>query len=545
MVRALTVTPRTVELFGATHPEILLEGGVGGGKTFSGAVLIDQLCRVFPGIRILLVRQTRISLNNSVLDTLESEVWGQGHPVLTPERARSSRQSYDYPEAETVVDGRTYRGKSRIDLGGMDNPDRIMSTQYDVIWAVEAVELLQSAWERLSTRVRRFYVMRKGRPFSLMIADCNPGPRRHWLNLRADRKMDLSDEVCAVLGLDPVEARSLPQMQRVRVTIRDNPKFYDAQRGTWTEEGAEYMRRLGGLSPLEKARLVDGLWVDVSGQVYTDFKHDQHIVEGDLVDRSKVGKREHHLKWWLKPTHDEGQPEPFTLRPVAYFVISTDYGFNPDPGVIQLWAVDEQDHAFRVKVWYETRRTFDDWAKLIVELQGQYDVRSIVTEGGEHTAKTLNDLLGSKLNSKGQPIAIAAAKGPGSIKSGIDKVRWALKPDETTGEPKVRFLAGALQNEPDRHLEAMFWPTSDVQEFDRYAYPEAKEDKPNKDVPIDMHNHGMDALRYFVSYTWGTRHSAPEEPTPPRSVYQVQVGLTEADIKRQRRAEAAAMRRSR
>jgi hypothetical protein len=59
-----------------------------------------------------------------------------------------------------------------------------------------------------------------------------------------------------------------------------------------------------------------------------------------------------------------------------------------------------------------------------------------------------------------------------------------------------------------------------------------------------MHNHGMDADRYWASYTWSNTHSAPKPPVKPKSVFQVQVGLTEADFKRMRREEAAAMRRS-
>ena len=102
----------------------------------------------------------RISLNNSVLETLETEVLGQGHPACTPIRARNSRASYFWPESKRVVTDAygtyTYEGKSQIDLGGMDNPDRFMSTQYDVIAFVEATEGFRAAWGKLSTRNRRY-----------------------------------------------------------------------------------------------------------------------------------------------------------------------------------------------------------------------------------------------------------------------------------------------------------------------------------------------------------------------------------------------------
>lgn len=522
--RSVTITKRTVELFSATHPELLVEGGVGGGKTFTGGFFIDSLCKLFPGIRILLVRQTRISLNNSVLDTMEEEIWGPGHPVLTPMRDRAGRQRYYYPEAETIVDGKRYRGRSRIDLGGLDHPDRIMSTQYDVIWGVEATEFLPGAWQRLSTRVRRFYVTRWGRPFSLMIADCNPGPKRHWLNLRAERQMILDDGVRKVLGLKSHQDRKLKQMQRIRVNIRDNPKFWDAQKGEWTMQGALYMQRLAGLSPLEQKRLIDGLWVDVAGQVYPEFDLEKHVVMGQLMANTDIpGKQDDYRKWWLVPDVMEAQPggpefaPDFEERPVAWFGISTDYGYKPDPTVIKLWAVDEKGHSFRVKVWYETRKDFHEWAKLIVELQKTYDVRAIVSEGPQERVDVLNRMLSNKLNVQGEPIAMMTKKGAGSVKAGIDRMRWMLADDDDTGEPRIRYFGEALQNERDQHLDALSWPTDDIQEFDRYAYPETKEDKPNKDEPIDMHNHGMDADRYWAGYVWGNSHSAIERPKEDHS----------------------------
>jgi hypothetical protein len=33
-----------------------------------------------------------------------------------------------------------------------------------------------------------------------------------------------------------------------------------------------------------------------------------------------------------------------------------------------------------------------------------------------------------------------------------------------------------------------------------YVYPEGVDGKPVKEEPVDMYNHGMDALRYMVMY---------------------------------------------
>jgi len=54
-----------------------------------------------------------------------------------PSRSVSTHaQSYTYPNGSTIV------------LGGLDKESRIMSTQYDVIYVQEAIELTEAEWRR-------------------------------------------------------------------------------------------------------------------------------------------------------------------------------------------------------------------------------------------------------------------------------------------------------------------------------------------------------------------------------------------------------------
>ena len=108
-------------------------------------------------------------------------------------------------------------------------------------------------------------------------------------------------------------------------------------------------------------------------------------------------------------------------------------------------------------------------------------------------------------------------KGPGSIHAGIEMVRYALS-DDSQGEPRQRFFSGALQHEPDANLVKAHAPTSTIKEMDSYVYHERREDKdgPNKALPVDKDNHGMDALRYLDSYIFKNSFSAAEAPPDPR-----------------------------
>jgi hypothetical protein len=57
--------------------------------------------------------------------------------------------------------------------------------------------------------------------------------------------------------------------------------------------------------------------------------------------------------------------------------------------------------------------------------------------------------------------------------------------------------------ERDPSLEDQHLPTSTEAEFDMYAWPLGVDGKPRKEVPIDLYNHGMDAMRYLVCYLDG------------------------------------------
>jgi len=56
----IKLSANAARLLGTDQPQVLWEGGVGTGKTFTLCVALRLFCEIFPGIRILLLRQTRI-----------------------------------------------------------------------------------------------------------------------------------------------------------------------------------------------------------------------------------------------------------------------------------------------------------------------------------------------------------------------------------------------------------------------------------------------------------------------------------------------------
>ena len=226
-------------LFRCKDPEVLLEGPAGTGKTRALLEYVNYLCEEHPGIRVLIFRKTRTSMNESVLVTWEEKVLWENHPAKVGDAHRNNRQHYRYPNGSHVV------------IGGMDNSDRIMSTEYDVAACFEATEVTLEDWEKVLSRLRNNIL-----PWQQGVCDCNPGSQFHWLNQRANQ------------GL----------MTRLLSRHEDNP--------TVTKE---YLAKLNRLTGARYERLLKGRWVTEEGLVYEEY--DPTI---QLIDKPE-GERKWHF----------------------------------------------------------------------------------------------------------------------------------------------------------------------------------------------------------------------------------------------------------
>lgn len=222
------------ELQNATDSEVLMSGAAGTGKSLAALTKLHRLASQYRGARILILRKTRVSLTTTGLVTFEQHVLGESHPLVIGGASRENRRSYQYPNG------------SEIYVGGMDKPTRILSSEWDVIFVQEAIELEESELETLKTRLRNNVI-----PFQQLIGDTNPGPPLHWLKQRCD-----GDK---------------PRMRMIYCQHEDNPALYDHNTQTWTERGLKYLKVLDGLSGVLKERLRFGKWVQAEGIVFDNF----------------------------------------------------------------------------------------------------------------------------------------------------------------------------------------------------------------------------------------------------------------------------------
>lgn len=356
--------------FESREAEILLSGPAGTGKSRGLLEKLHTCALKYPGMRGLIIRKTAVTLTTTGLVTWNKIVTpeAQDHGVLTW-YGGSMQEPAQY----------VYGNGSRIVVGGLDKATKIMSSEYDMIFVQEAIELTVTDWENLTTRLRN------GRmPYQQLLADTNPGAPSHWLNQRclsgATRMMFSRHE--------------------------DNPRLHDPATKAWTEEGQRYIGLLEKLTGVRKQRLRYGRWVASEGVIYDEFDPAIHIIE------------------------------PFEIPDdwPRYWVV--DFGYT-NPFVLQCWAVDPDGRMVMYRELYHTQRLVEDHARQILSIVApggkwiEPRPRHIICDHDAEDRATLERHL--KMGTK------AAQK---SVSDGIEAVQTRLRvqPD---GHPRLVIFRNA------------------------------------------------------------------------------------------------------
>lgn len=313
------------ELWACRASEILLDGPAGTGKTRAILEKVNFIMLKYPRSRALLVRKTREAMSQTVLFTFEEKVLPEGSPIREGPQ-RNLRTTYNYPNGSQIV------------VGGMDNPLKVMSSEYDVIATFESTELTQEDFEALTSRLRNSRV-----PYQQIIADCNPGPPQHWLNARFNKP-----------AVAPITRKRLLSRHK------DNPFLMDQKTRQWTKEGQEYLGRLKNLGGHRYTRLFEGKWVASDGLVYDDFDYAVHL------------KDEMPKDWesWRK-------------------IRTIDFGFN-NPFVCQWWAISPDNEMWMYREIYMSGRIVEDHAHDILEHSGTEKYETTIADHDREDRETLD-----------------------------------------------------------------------------------------------------------------------------------------------------------
>ncbi len=348
-------------------PEVVVSGPAGTGKSVACLAKLHLCCDNIPNCRALIVRQTRASLTESALVSFENFVVPSDHPCLRGP-SRGMRRAYHYPNGSTIA------------LGGLDKPGKVMSSEFDLVYVQEAIELKEEAWEALTTRLRNGVL-----PYQQLLGDTNPDRPTHWLKKRCDSGRTLL-----------LESRH-----------EDNPRLWDADGKAWLDfarraDGTGYLDRLDALTGPRKARLRHGRWVQAEGLVYEDWDAAIHVIDAFPIPAD-----------WPR-----------------YWAI--DFGFT-NPLVVQWWAVDPDGRLYLYREYCRTQTLVEDAARAVRALSAnEPPPRAVVCD---------HDAEGRSTFTRHAGVSTQAANK--KIREGIQELAARLRP-AADGKPRLFVLRDAL-----------------------------------------------------------------------------------------------------
>lgn len=435
--------------FACRDQSFVLAGAADTGKTVTCCVKLHTACLTYPGSQHAILRKTFASMSGSVLQTFGRII--KGAPVRT--------MGGDKPTKYTYTNG------SVVWVGGLDNPERALSSERDSIYVNQAEELVAHDWETISTRCTgRAAVM----PYAQLYGDCNPGGSRHWIREKAARG-----------DLTLFTARH-----------RDNPTIYDPK-GNVLPGSEPRLAALMKLTGVRRKRLFEGIWATAEGAVYDTFDASVHV-------RARSPKEMH--RWFL--AMDEGFTNPAVILIVGedsdgrwhvfkefYFsgilqasVVSTALAWFVRPQ----WAVVGKREEEILNAHRRRHLLTPEQARLEAAIIRPCELAAV----DEAAAGLIADLVAAGVWARG---------GKGRVIDGINRIqnRLAIAGD---GNPRLTFDPSCINC---------------INEFESYVW---EPDKP-KDTPRKEHDHTSDALRYLDNVL-----SEPTGAWSPRDVAAASTG---------------------
>lgn len=509
-----------------TDSEVMADGAFGSGKTRGLGEKVYTNLTLYPGNRGLLARKTYSSIENTTLKTFLDEVVPDEHIVGTNKHRHLVQvQSPYYPTAHCAACGWEtsamvpvkrreyvfddgcpgcgadairwtppselyYEGLATSGSRPGEMPEKIAGMNLGFVAVDEAIEITEKDWEMLQGRLRlsdlgNKYVKRL--PFRQIFCVTNPDTPSHWLHRRfIDRGVGT----------------------RISSSTEDNPfnppDYLDRLRQQFA--GADF------------ERFVEGEWVGRTGLVYSDFTEGSHVIEPleaeDLLgqgwgvpeDRAE-GLREREQEYSVQtgdPSNDDEYVHHGIVPPEDTTVfLAVDWGYRPDPQVVQWWALHPTHGWVLYRELFKTRQLPADTAEEVVRRSAQHELESIQAVYADHSSgdrhawvegaqRALNDEY--EVDERPNWHRLRTTNAVKDRLDGVKHVMKKMRPDEN-GRPGIHFLRGARAHPPDHHLVASDRPTCTLQEVRGYGW---KGDE--KEDPQDDHDHGMDAMRY-LAYT--------------------------------------------
>jgi phage terminase large subunit len=446
----------------AREAEVLISGPAGTGKSRACLEKIYLVCMLTPNTRALLLRKTQRSLGSTGLVTWRNFVIKEA--LETGEVVYYGGSSQEAPQYR-------FKNGSTVTIGGLDNPTRIMSSEYDIVYVQEATEIGITDLEFIKTRLRNWRVS-----FQQLVMDCNPAGDKHWLKLRCnDKKTRL------------IESRHEDNPRLFEECSPDDPEakpYYDVPSGyvKVSEKGRAYIDILEALTGVRYKRLRLGLWVSAEGIIYEEFDPAVHV-----------------LDWSYD---EEGNRLPLPPEWERYWVI--DFGFI-HPFVLKCYAADEDGTIYMYREIHFSQRTVEEHAAQILDIVAPektttwYDhferiERSRTEREWIEPVPTavICDHDAEDRRTFERHTGLGTIKALKAVNTGIDLHKARLKNE------RFFLMKDALIERDQRAVDALL-PTCTEEEYASYVWKVATDGR-TLDEPVKRDDDGVDCDRYLTMH---------------------------------------------
>ena len=310
---------------------------------------------------------------------------------------------------------------SLIRVDGFDDQervDKILGTEYLHIFFNEATQI---SWPTVQTVLSRLAQVVEGAPCHKAIFDCNPKSQRHWLYK------------AGILRQNPETGEPLPDADvwsSQHWIPQDNPYL-----------SKDFIATLEAMAGTQRRRMLDGVWCEGEGAVYSEFDEEIHIRKGPMP------------AGWERWDKCRG----------------IDFGFT-NPFVCLWGAIDPDGRLWIYRERYVAKQTVQVHARAINAAEHNTRYRWTVADHDAEDRATLHES------------GILTQRASKQVERGIKAVKERMKvqPD---GRPRLYISESCPET---------------ISEFYDYAWQPATEGRNDKEAPIKDRDHAMDPIRYMV-----------------------------------------------